>query len=160
MNVLVAIDDSDLSKHLIEEIATRQWPGDYFFLVFHVVAMPSSEYWQDWGFSVWPDLKEKLLTEADKLVQKNVAYLNEKLEPKTPVEGSVAEGHVCDSIIKLATEWPADLIMLGSHGRTGIEKFFLGSVAEGVLLQAPCSIEIIKLKKEHSKFESVVRSAG
>ncbi len=148
MKVLVAVDDSDLSKQMIEEITTRQWNLKTQFLILNVVALPTADYWQDWGLSVWPELKEKLIAESESLVHKHVAYLNEKLGPEFSVESKVVEGHTCDSIIQIAKEWHADLIMVASHGRSGIEKFFLGSVAEGLLIQSPCSLEIIKIKSK------------
>ncbi len=46
----------------------------------------------------------------------------------------------------LAKSWPADLIVMGSHGRRGFEKALLGSVSEAVAMHAPCSVEIIRIK--------------
>ena len=48
------------------------------------------------------------------------------------------------AIVEAATVWPADLIVIGSHGRTGLDRFLLGSVAESVMRHAPCSVEIVK----------------
>jgi nucleotide-binding universal stress UspA family protein len=47
-------------------------------------------------------------------------------------------------ILEEANQWGADLIVLGSHGHNGVERFLLGSVSEGVALHAPCSVEIIR----------------
>jgi nucleotide-binding universal stress UspA family protein len=44
----------------------------------------------------------------------------------------------------MADEWKADLIVLGSHGKHGIEKFLLGSVAESVARHAKCSVMIVR----------------
>jgi nucleotide-binding universal stress UspA family protein len=43
-----------------------------------------------------------------------------------------------------AAEWEADLIVVGSHGRRGVNRFLLGSVSEAVALHANCSVEIIR----------------
>lgn len=40
--------------------------------------------------------------------------------------------------------WNADLIMLGSHGKRGLDRFLLGSVSEAVSRHAPCSVEIVR----------------
>jgi nucleotide-binding universal stress UspA family protein len=47
-------------------------------------------------------------------------------------------------IINEAERWDADLIVVGSHGHRGIERFLLGSVSEGVALHANCSVEVIR----------------
>ena len=47
-----------------------------------------------------------------------------------------------------ATEWPADLIVLGSHGYTGLKRWLLGSVAQSVVAHASCSVEVVRGKPE------------
>ena len=48
------------------------------------------------------------------------------------------------AIVEAAVEWPADIIVLGSHGRRRLDRFLLGSVAESVMRHAPCSVEIVR----------------
>lgn len=48
-------------------------------------------------------------------------------------------------IIDTAVEWHADLIVLGSHGRTGLERFLTGSVADAVARHAHCSVELVRI---------------
>jgi nucleotide-binding universal stress UspA family protein len=45
-------------------------------------------------------------------------------------------------IVELAKQWPADLIVMGSHGRGGVQRMLRGSVAEQVMRHAPCPILI------------------
>jgi nucleotide-binding universal stress UspA family protein len=47
-------------------------------------------------------------------------------------------------ILDEASRWAADLIVLGSHGHRGIDRFLLGSVSEEVAMHAKCSVEIIR----------------
>jgi nucleotide-binding universal stress UspA family protein len=56
----------------------------------------------------------------------------------------VREGKASDSIIDEAREWPADLIVMGTHGYTGFQKLVLGSVAQSVVSHAPCSVEVVR----------------
>ncbi len=49
-------------------------------------------------------------------------------------------------ILDEAAEWGADLIVLGSHGHRGVERFLLGSVSESVALHAYCSVEVVRSK--------------
>lgn len=60
------------------------------------------------------------------------------------VDTAVEVGDIPERIIDSAEEWGADLIVVGSHGRTGIPRFLLGSVAEFVARHAKCSVEIVR----------------
>lgn len=53
-------------------------------------------------------------------------------------EGKIYRGDIIDSIIQCAKEQSGDLIIIGTHGRKGLEKMWLGSVAERVVKKAPC----------------------
>jgi nucleotide-binding universal stress UspA family protein len=56
----------------------------------------------------------------------------------------VLAGEADDVIIKLAEEKGADLIVVGSHGRTGFGKVLLGSVSERVIGKAKCAVLVAK----------------
>ena len=56
----------------------------------------------------------------------------------------VQAGQPAVTIAKTAKEWSADLIVIASHGRTGIPRAVLGSVAEGVMRNAPCPVLIMR----------------
>lgn len=56
----------------------------------------------------------------------------------------VARGHAADAIITTAAEIGADLIVVGSHGRTGLGKALLGSVSERVLGQTKCAVLVVR----------------
>ncbi len=64
------------------------------------------------------------------------------------VSTSVATGDAKAVIVEEAAEWKADLIVLGSHGRTGLERFLLGSVSEAIAHDTRCSVEIVRLQPE------------
>ncbi|MFD1770033.1 universal stress protein [Sphingobacterium suaedae] len=57
-------------------------------------------------------------------------------------------GNVRDEILNTATEWTADLIIMGSNGRTGFEHFISGSVSESVIRKASCPVLVIPGKCE------------
>lgn len=61
-------------------------------------------------------------------------------------ESAVRDGHLRAAIVDEARKWRADLIVLGSHGRTGITRLLLGSVAQSVVSHAPCSVEVVRRK--------------
>ena len=59
-------------------------------------------------------------------------------------EVEIAVGHPADTIVRLARERNADLIVMATHGRTGLGHMVLGSVAEKVMRLAPCPVMTIK----------------
>jgi nucleotide-binding universal stress UspA family protein len=55
----------------------------------------------------------------------------------------MVEGSPVDDILRIARESEADLVVLGTHGRTGLRRAMLGSVAESVVRRAPCSVLVV-----------------
>jgi len=56
-------------------------------------------------------------------------------------------GKSASEIIRTAKEWPADIIVIGSHGRHGIQRALLENVAEAVMRHAPCPVLVIRAKE-------------
>lgn len=56
----------------------------------------------------------------------------------------VTTGHPAERIVALATQLDADAIVLGTHGRTGLKRIVLGSVAEEVVRRAPCTVIVVR----------------
>jgi len=65
---------------------------------------------------------------------------------ETAVHYLVAGGAPADEIVRIAEEIHADLIVLGTHGRTSVKEFFVGSTAERVLKNAYCNVLAVKPK--------------
>ncbi|PLT31256.1 hypothetical protein CUU66_03515 [Peribacillus deserti] len=56
----------------------------------------------------------------------------------------VLDGNPAESICRFAQENQVDLLVVGSSGKSGLKKFFTGSVSEGIVKEAPCSVLIAK----------------
>ncbi len=54
------------------------------------------------------------------------------------------DGDPAEQIVRAAKSWDADLVVMGNHGRTGLRRLLMGSVARNVLLHAPCSVLIVR----------------
>lgn len=67
--------------------------------------------------------------------------------PAIPVKHVFLQGDPAAEIVGYAREARFDLIVMGTHGRTGLDRIVLGSVAERVLRDAPCSVLVVKLPK-------------
>ena len=80
-------------------------------------------------------------------------YWQEQLESIRPIDRTIAVKHVllegdpADEIVRFGLDASVDLIVMGTHGRTGVERLLLGSVAEKVLREAACSVLVVKLPK-------------
>jgi len=68
------------------------------------------------------------------------AFLHGSDSTGVSVEARLLDGRVESEILREAEEWPADLIVIGTHGRSGFDRFVLGSVAEKVLRKAECPV--------------------
>ena len=81
-----------------------------------------------------------------KAVKKDLLKL-EKIADKVGIKSNgtiIVAQSIVKPILSFAKSRKIDLIVMGSHGRTSLDKLFLGSVANGVLNRAPCPILIIK----------------
>jgi nucleotide-binding universal stress UspA family protein len=80
-------------------------------------------------------------------------YWQQQLETIRPVNPRIAVSHVllqgdpATEIVRYARDAGADLVVMGTHGRTGVERLLLGSVAEKVLRDAHCSVLVVKLPR-------------
>lgn len=66
------------------------------------------------------------------------------IDPQVPYEHRMLEGDPAASIVHLAEELKADLIVMGTHGRTGLSRLVMGSVAEALVRRAPCPVLTVK----------------
>jgi nucleotide-binding universal stress UspA family protein/quercetin dioxygenase-like cupin family protein len=65
-------------------------------------------------------------------------------DPQVRVEHRLAEGDPAEEILRLAKAVRCDLVVMGTHGRTGLGRFLTGSVAEAVLRKANCPVMVVK----------------
>ncbi len=78
-------------------------------------------------------------------------------EPRVRIEQRLAEGNPAAEIVQAAAETGCDVIVMGTHGRTGLGRLLLGSVAEQVLRRAPCPV--VTVKAPHPQVQPVKKSA-
>jgi nucleotide-binding universal stress UspA family protein len=93
-------------------------------------------------------------------------YWHEQLEQIRPLDERIRVQHVllegdpAEEIVRFATDSQMDMIILGTHGRSGLERLVIGSVAESVLRSAPCSVLIAKMVKRLSVMEMQAAEAA
>jgi nucleotide-binding universal stress UspA family protein len=64
-----------------------------------------------------------------------------------PVHATVISGIPGDEIVRFARERPVDALVLGTHGRKGLPRLLLGSVAERVVREAPCAVVVVRVRE-------------
>jgi nucleotide-binding universal stress UspA family protein len=124
-NVIVSIDNSVFSDASIRWLTNFSWPQSTRFIV-TAVAAPNSDYSQ-----IQLSLEKRATTLSQFLRTNNVM-----------IEFAQGEPHA--AILGLAKSHGADLIVMGSHGRTGMQKMILGSVSQAVSHDAPCAVAIVR----------------
>ena len=89
------------------------------------------------------------LTELRDSLEKSLGEVAAEIsDPAIEVETDVVvDGNIAGAICKRAEEIGADLIVMGTHGRTGLAHVFLGSVAERTLRKAPCAVVTVKARE-------------
>jgi nucleotide-binding universal stress UspA family protein len=138
MKILIALDDSECSDLAFHTLLERTWPEGAEFRILTVV---EPIYMQPSFGGMYMEPAVNAQIEFEKLCKMRVKEKVNQMHEAFP--NYVVEG---ETIIDEARSWPADLVVVGSHGRRGFSRFFLGSVAERVAGHAPCSVEIIKHK--------------
>ncbi len=140
MRVLVAIDDSKYGEATVDSVAHFFKPQDTEARILTVLTpvILTSPPQMSSGYAPELQFQSK---EAHALVDKCAARLRAK---GFNADAVVESGDVRESIIDSATSWHADLILLGSHGRKGMTRLLLGSVAESVVRHANCSVLVVR----------------
>lgn len=148
MKIMLAMDDSPHSRDAMDSVLKRPWPEESCFLVL-VVLEPFHPDYAGWDPSTIQDALDfqvAVRKEFAKFGEQATRSLGEKFG-RDYVAFELKEGRVKETIIDTAQAWGADLLVMGSHGRSGIQKFLLGSVSQAVVAHAPCSVEIVKKKQ-------------
>ena len=92
------------------------------------------------------EYREAIITSGRAILQRALARAKAlRIRPESALIETVGRD-VSAAVIDDARRWKADLIMLGTHGRTGLARLFLGSVAEGVVRHAPVAVLLVRAR--------------
>ena len=140
--ILVAIDDSEISVNVIQQAAQLAKALNSEITVVEVMAL--DPYLADTYVRLGQS--NDLIERVRGYVQENLAKAEQKFEELgLTVATQVLEGFsIPQEIIGAAQNLGADLIIMGSHGRTGFKKFILGSVAQKVLGESHIPVLIVR----------------
>ena len=137
--LLVPVDFSDSSLRALRYAADLAAESGASLTIVHVVAA-------DYG---WLDIGREEYRDLDKALQKQAAgELRALVEVNVPRDVStdleVRIGRPAEEIVAAAGETKSDLIILSTQGRTGLDRYLIGSVAERVARLAPCAVYLMR----------------
>lgn len=143
--ILVPIDGSATSERALQE-AVRLADGQSRLRLVYVLEEVFPLDTEGYAFIDYSSLQEAvrltgeraLAQAAEKVRQSGKAVETALLEMKGERIASVIEG--------ASRQWPADLIVIGTHGRSGLSRLLLGSVAEGVVRSASVPVLLVRAK--------------
>jgi nucleotide-binding universal stress UspA family protein len=138
--ILIAVDKGPVAAHAIEVALDLAAALKAHTAVIHVAAPPVM-YGNDAGIP-----RSELMELAREEGLALLAQLRENPALPAFAHEFLEGGDPATEIVKAAQEWPADIIVMGSHGRQGISRVLLGSVAESVVRHAPCPVLVVRSK--------------
>lgn len=146
--ILVPLDFSDCSHHLMQTAVELAKPLGATLRLLHVYEAPR-------GLSLAAELHPEAHPDGvpvQRWVQEDVErrmplFDGMAMDAGVPVSHRLAFGEVAPTILKVAEEEKVELILMGTHGRSGILRAWMGSVAEAVLRQA--QVPVMTLRTQH-----------
>ena len=143
--ILYATDYSKASARALDEAIALAKENDAELLVVHVIE-PVAPYvtGDDYASAeLYTRIEETTKKDAQSAMQKLMARLQ---KTKVNAKSLLLTGTTHDQIVKAARSRKADVIVIGTHGRTGLSKLFMGSVAGKVVSAAQCPVLTVRGK--------------
>ena len=142
MKILTPTDFSRPSTDALEIALEIAAPGAWVLLC-HVVDDLPLTYGYVGIATPTPELRSRMTREAEKEL---AGFGPKEARADVTVERRVIHGTPFLEIVRLAREEGVDLIVMGTHGRTGLKQMLIGSVAEKVVRKAPCPVLVVRAK--------------
>jgi len=155
--ILIAIDDSAIAEHAAIygfNIARKFNAAVGLVNIVEPATLPPMSSGADpiMGFPMQGGVEELELLDVQREQSESVVNRTiEKLAGELNVTHFNEFGETSDGILKCAREFNADLIVLGTHGRTGIDRFLMGSVAEHVIRHSEIPVLVVPMKDSKSE---------
>jgi nucleotide-binding universal stress UspA family protein len=148
--ILFATDFSDNSRYALTFAISFAQKYDAMLYVLHVIQQPS--YPLGMYAEISFDAMDKFSQSISEAVQKEMQTLKEKdLKGCPKYECLIVHGTPFLEILRTAKEKNVELIVVGTHGRTGLDHVLFGSTAEKVVRRAPCPVLSVRLPGKEFK---------
>jgi nucleotide-binding universal stress UspA family protein len=143
MKILVGYDGSAHADTAIDDLRWAGLPEKAEAIVLSAVEWPISQALRSWGMAETdfsPEWTERI--EAAQRVAKAGSDRLQKWFPQWEIQLEPSAGNPADAILEKARTWPADLIVIGTHGRSALSRVVLGSVSLKLVREASCPIRV------------------
>lgn len=136
-SILVAYDGSEHSKKALNRAAGMVEKGAHEITLSYVIP----QYQEMIGFYKTAGIKDAMMEEAQKVLDSAEPHSD---SAGVPIATVIQDGHPAEKIVELAHKLKCDLIVMGSHGWTGVDKAIMGSTTERVIVSAPCPVLVVR----------------
>ncbi len=143
--ILLPTDGSACSQQALRYALALAQQFDAHVFALHVTHVRWDQPAGDAGIPVVHKMQQEEVADAERIRQE-VADAAQAASVRCEIES--VPGSPVDVILQMAKEKTVDLIVMGTHGRTGLQHAFLGSVAEKTVQRAPCPVLIVR-QTEH-----------
>lgn len=140
--ILMATDFSDASAPAWRRAVKIAAENGAELLVAHSYAPPHFVEMGPMSPRLYDEWDDSLRSEVGKKLQ---LLINDAAKSKVAARPLVLTGNPEEAIVNAASEDQTDLIIMGTHGRKGMSRFFLGSVASRVIASAPCAVLTVRV---------------
>lgn len=149
MKILLAVDGSECSEAAVREVTRRPWPDGSEIRVLSVIEPMVTPMAEAWALpdNYWEEADKAAKEHAAAVMDKTLSMMSTGKRPGLTITSETVRGNPRDAILNEADRWHADLIVVGSHGYSGIKKLWLGSVSQAVMSHAKCSVEIVRTRE-------------
>jgi len=144
MKILLAVHDAKSAQELSRRLASQFKPDGTEVRLLHVLEEFPISLAEKMGSPEYPDYpaaRGQLRRVADEFLERTSETLR---SAGFRVSALLEEGDAQEIILDEAERWPAELIVVASHGRKGLRRFLLGGTAEAVARYAKCSVLIVR----------------
>jgi len=147
MKILLALDHSECSDAATQAVIARYRPDDAEVRVIHVDEWPKGLP-ASLAFAEGPGAADAVVSthaEMRRRAQQLITDAAGRLrKAQFRADVVLCDGDAREAILAYAAEWHPDVIVMGSHGRRGLNRLLLGSVSEGVVRHATCSVDVVR----------------
>lgn len=145
--ILVPIDGSPTSDRGLDEAIRMATLTRARLRLLHIVDQLPFVFGSDTLAPYTADVAGLLREAGEAILTQAKAKVAARGIPVDTVLHDSYQGRVCDLVAAEAKAWPADLIVIGTHGRHGVERALLGSDAEQILRMAPAPVLLVRCAK-------------